>query len=257
MESSWQDRFGGVQRLVGTRAAARLAVGHVCVVGIGGVGSWAVEALARTGIGTLTLVDLDDVCVSNTNRQLHALSGTIGRTKVAVMAERALQIHPGVVVHAVADFVTASNLEDVISPTVDVVIDCIDDVPNKVRLLALCHRRGQSVVTTGGAGGRIDPMALRRDDLSRSGGDGLLREVRRRLRQEHGLAAQPAVWGIPAIFSQEPQRWPGADGEPCATRPDATGGVMDCATGFGTAAWVTGSMGLMVAAAAVDLLVAP
>jgi tRNA A37 threonylcarbamoyladenosine dehydratase len=251
----YQQRFGGIVRLYGVQAAERIRTAHVAVVGIGGVGSWAVEALARSGVGTLTLIDLDDICTTNTNRQLHTLSTTVGQNKVDVMADRARAIHPDIVVHRKLDFFTASSADTLLDGSYDVVIDAIDDVANKCRLIAMCVQRGLPVVTVGGAGGRLDPTAIEVADLSRSGGDGLLRDVRRTLRHTWGFAPSGA-WGIPTVFSREAPRYPGADGEVC-DRPDPSQTLrLDCASGFGTASFVTGTFGLVAAAEALRLLAA-
>ena len=252
---SFQERFGGIIRLYGVAAAQRIRQGHVCVIGIGGVGSWTAEALARTGVGTLTLIDLDDICVTNTNRQIHAVSSTIGRSKVDVMADRVLAIHPDCNVVRIHDFFTASTAESLLLPAFDVVVDAIDDVANKCRLLALCRQRGIPVVAVGGAGGRRNPALIRVDDLSQSGGDGLLRDVRRTLRHTWSFP-EKGPWGIRTVFSVEKAVFPGSDGEIC-DRPDPSMNLkLDCASGFGTASFVTGTFGLMAAAEAVDLLTA-
>ena len=166
-------RFAGIGRLYGTEALARLATSHVVVVGIGGVGSWVAEALARSGIGRISLIDMDEVCVSNVNRQLHALDGQVGKPKVEVMAVRLRAISPECEVRAVMDFVTPSNLADLITDDIDCVVDCIDSVNAKVALIAWCRRRKIPVITTGGAGGQIDPTQITVADLSKTVNDPL------------------------------------------------------------------------------------
>lgn len=240
-------RFGGVQRLLGIEAYARIAAAHVCVIGIGGVGSWAVESLARSGIGALTLVDLDDVCLSNTNRQLHALSGTVGRPKVEVMAERVRRIHPDCVLHPVADFLTGRTVESLLAPGFDAVLDCIDRAADKCVLLARCYHTGQAVISVGGVGGRRDPAALALRDLNRTARDPLLKAVRKRLRQQYDLPRGSRRWGIPCVASSEP---PGAPADGTAT------GRLDCATGYGTVSYVSGVAGLMAAGAAIERIAA-
>jgi len=246
------ERFSGIARLYGTRAWERVRSGRVCVVGIGGVGSWTVEALARSGVGHVTLVDLDDICVSNTNRQLHTTDATVGQSKVAAMAARARSIAPDCDVATVEDFAVAETIDGILEPGFDVVVDAIDDTRNKCRLIAACRERAVACVVSGGAGGRRDPSRLSIDDLARSGGDGLLRDVRRTLRRDFGFASD-APWGVAAVFSTERPVFPGADGEVCE-RPDGTSLRLDCATGFGTASYVTGVVGLAAAGVAVDLL---
>jgi tRNA A37 threonylcarbamoyladenosine dehydratase len=247
-----EQRFGGIARLYGNRAFERIRAGRVCVIGIGGVGSWTVESLARSGVGHITLVDLDDICVTNTNRQLHTTSQTVGVAKVRAMAERARAIAPTCTVDEIEDFAVAETIDQLLDRGFDVVIDAIDDTRNKCRLVAGCRERDIACVVSGGAGGRRDPSRLQIDDLARSGGDGLLRDVRRTLRRDFGFAPD-APWGVAAVFTTERPMFPGADGEVCA-RPDGTSLKLDCATGFGTASHVTGVVGLAAAGVAVDLL---
>lgn len=241
------ERFGGVARLVGTAGAARLRAAHVCVVGIGGVGSWTVEALARSGVGALTLVDLDEVCVTNVNRQIHALDGTVGRAKVEVMAERARLINPECRVAAVAEFFTEANAARLLAPEFSFVVDAIDTVANKCRLLALCRERKLPVVSCGAAGGRLDATAVRVADLADVTHDRLLAEVRKRLRQEHGFPPAGRKLGVPCVFSPEPPVTP----EPpaCAEAGLESGPPprLNCEWGYGSAAFVTGAFGFAAA----------
>ncbi|MBD3896652.1 tRNA cyclic N6-threonylcarbamoyladenosine(37) synthase TcdA [Halomonas sp. ML-15] len=243
-------RFGGIRRLYGSRAAAAFRHAHVVVVGVGGVGSWAVEALARAGIGKLTLIDLDDVCVSNVNRQLHALDGTIGRPKVEVLAERCRAIHPGIEVVADAAFVTPSNLAERIPEDADHVLDAIDSVVAKAALIAWCKRRKIPLTVTGAAGGQTDPTRIRVADLTRTEHDPLLAKVRAQLRRDFGFSRNPKRrFSVECVYSDEQLVYPGADGEVCLTKPgtgDAT--RLDCASGFGAATFVTGAFGFAAAA---------
>jgi tRNA threonylcarbamoyladenosine dehydratase len=249
-------RFGGIRRLYGARALARFRTAHLVVVGVGGVGSWAVEALARSGIGRLTLIDLDDVCVSNVNRQLHALDGTIGRPKVEVLAERCRAIQPGIEVVADAAFVTPANLGERLPEDADLVIDAIDGVAAKVALIAWCRRRKLPVVVTGAAGGQTDPTRIRVADLSRSEQDPLLAKVRARLRRDHGFPRNPKRrFAVECVYSDEPLVYPGADGEVCRQKPAPGESVrLDCATGFGAATFVTGGFGFAAASRALARL---
>ncbi|MCO4760026.1 MAG: tRNA threonylcarbamoyladenosine dehydratase, partial [Myxococcales bacterium] len=258
---SYEDRFGGIARLVGVPGAERLRGSRVAIIGIGGVGSWTVEALARTGVGHLSLIDLDEVCINNANRQLHALDGTVGRAKVDVMAERTKLIQPTCDVVAHQDFFTAKTADSLLDPGFDVVIDAIDSARSKALLIALCHQRNLPIVVCGGAGGRLDPTQLEVADLNRTRGDGLLRRIRDLLRKEHGLPSN-AKWQIPTVFSAEPAKWPNADGEICE-KGQATGDAkgpgkgfrLDCSTGYGAATFVTGTMGFMAAAIATEIIV--
>ncbi|HHJ4328332.1 TPA: ThiF family adenylyltransferase, partial [Klebsiella pneumoniae] len=184
-------RFAGIARIYGQQGLQRLTAAHVAVVGIGGVGSWAAEALARSGVGEISLFDLDDVCVSNTNRQLHALDGAIGKPKVEEMAARIRLINPACRVHAVCDFVTRDNMAEHIVEQLDGVLDCIDSVPAKAALIAWCKRRKIPIVTTGGAGGQIDPTQIQVSDLNKTFNDPLAAKVRSTLRRDYGFSRTP------------------------------------------------------------------
>lgn len=240
------DRFGGIARLVSVEGLQRLRAAHVGVVGIGGVGSWTVEALARSGIGALTLIDLDEVCITNINRQVHALDGAVGRAKVDVMAERVRLINPGCRVTPVMEFFTEANATRLLAPEFSFVVDAIDSVANKCRLLALCRERKLPVIACGAAGGRLDATAVRVADLADVTHDRLLAEVRKRLRKEHGFSPAGKKLGVPCVFSPEAPVAPApAD---CATPDDAAGTPrLNCEWGYGSAAFVTGTFGFAAA----------
>lgn len=254
-QDDYTQRFAGLGRLYGVDAMSRFAAARVLVVGVGGVGSWTAEALARTGIGYLALMDLDEVCINNVNRQLPALNGTIGKPKVDVLADRARRINPSCQVVADQRFFTERSADSVFSQRFDVVVDAIDTHRHKVLLIAECKRRGVGLVVAGGAGGRRDPTRIRIRDLSKTTNDALLRNIRRDLRREHGFPSD-APWNIPAVFSEEPPVYPQPDGTVCETSPEQAPMRLDCANGYGTAAFVTGAFGFALAAAVVDLLVA-
>ncbi|MEO7598028.1 MAG: tRNA threonylcarbamoyladenosine dehydratase, partial [Opitutus sp.] len=182
------ERFGGVSRLWGRAALDRLRAAHVCVIGVGGVGSWTVEGLARSGVGALTLIDLDDVCITNVNRQLPALEGAIGRPKVEVLAERVQAINPECCVKAVTEFLTESTAQRLLAPTFTFVVDAIDNMTNKARLIAACRDRGLPCITVGAAGGRRDFSQIRVGDLGEAENDLLLRQVRKKLRRDFAYA---------------------------------------------------------------------
>lgn len=248
MDEDYLARFGGVGRLFGAAALPRLHAAHVAVVGLGGVGSWTVEALARSGLGALTLIDLDDVCLTNTNRQAHAVDGNIGRPKAEALAERVRAINPGCRVTARLDFFSEQTAEHLLATRYDWVVDCIDRMSNKALLIATCVRRGQPVVTVGGAGGKRDGTRVRLSDLGDSHGDDLLRLVRKKLRRDHGFAhGEGNHYGVPCVASNEKPVYPWADGS-CATEPEPGSNLrLDCASGFGTGAFVTGVFGLVAA----------
>ncbi len=256
LPEDYLQRFGGIGRLYGTAALPRLYAAHVCVVGVGGVGSWVVEGLARSGVGALTLVDLDDVCVTNVNRQLPAVEGNIGRPKVEALAERVCAINPGCRVTAVSEFFTAQTAEKLLAPAFDRVVDCIDLMSNKARLIAECVQRRRPVLTVGGAGGRRDATRIRTGDLGDSQSDELLRQVRKRLRRDHGFArGEGNFYDVPCVFSLEQPVFPWADGT-CSPEPEAgTNLRLDCATGFGTGVFVTGAFGFAAAGETVRRIV--
>jgi tRNA A37 threonylcarbamoyladenosine dehydratase len=248
MTGDYAQRFGGMGRLYGHRGMERLAAARVCVIGVGGVGSWSVEALVRSGVGSLTMIDMDDVCVTNTNRQLPALADTTGRPKVTVLEERMKLINPACLVQSVPEFLTPSNAERLLAGGYDFVIDAVDRAAIKALIIARCRDTGMPVLTVGGAGGRRDGTAVRCSDLAKSGGDDLLRLVRRLLRREYGFpAVDGEAFGVPCVYSAEPQIFPWADGT-CRAEPEAGESLkMDCASGFGAATFVTGAFGFAAA----------
>jgi tRNA A37 threonylcarbamoyladenosine dehydratase len=267
MMSDFDFRFGGIARLYGTATLSRFRAAHVMVVGIGGVGSWVVEALARSGIGRLTLVDLDEVCVSNINRQLHALDSTVGRSKVEVMVERVRTISPEARVEGRVEFFTADTAsrllgletDSISEDRPDFVVDAIDAISNKVRLIALCQGAGIPLVVCGGAGGRRDPTAVRVADLATVTHDRLLSEVRKRLRREHGFSRTSKKLRIECVHSAEAPVFPDRDGQVCATRASDNELPLrlNCESGFGSATQVTGTFGFAAAARVLARLADP
>lgn len=268
-DTDYQRRFGGIRRLYGAAAAERLRRARVCVIGIGGVGSWTAEALARSGVGALTLVDLDHVAESNINRQVHALDGELGKAKVAAMAARIHAIHPGCAVTQIEEFIAPENQADILGQDFDAVVDCIDSARAKIALIGHCRGRGMPLVTVGGAGGRTDPTRIRVADLARSTHDPLLARVRAALRREHGFphhAREP--FGVPCVYSEEAARAPRGEDAACAPRagPDGAGGeaapgapegafALSCA-GYGSSVCVTAAFGLAAAARSLELVLA-
>jgi tRNA threonylcarbamoyladenosine dehydratase len=256
-DSSIAARFGGVDRLYGRGAAQRLAGAHVAVIGVGGVGSWSVEALARSGVGRLTLIDADDICLSNTNRQLHALEGNFGRAKVEVLAERVRAINPEARVDTVASFVTPANLSELLDGGFDLILDACDSFRVKVEMIAWCRRRKQPLIVVGSAGGRVDATRIQVRDLSRTEHDALLSLIRKKLRQDFGFPRnRDRYFSVPAVFSLENVRYPQADGTVCGTRPaDAAEGFrLDCGAGLGAAMHVTAAFGMVAAGKAIEKL---
>jgi len=246
--SDFETRFAGIARLYGQSGLTRLRAANVCVVGIGGVGTWAAEALARSGVGALTLVDLDEVCASNINRQLHALTETVGLAKVDVMAERIRSINPECRVAAVPMFFNADTADELLAPKFDHVLDAIDSVSNKVLLLAACRDRRLPVVACGGAGGRRDGTLVRAADLAKVSHDRLLAEVRKKLRKEFQFPAGDFTMGIECVFSAEAPVFAQPDGSACETRAAAEPGTrLNCDGGLGSATFVTGAFGFAAA----------
>lgn len=261
MERAWQERFGGIDRLYGVGAVERLRDRHVAVIGLGGVGSWAAEALARSAVGRLTLIDADDLCVSNTNRQLPALEGQFGRAKVAAMAERCRAINPAIDVAEVAAFVTPANLESLLGSGFDLVLDACDSFRTKVEMIAWCRRRKQPIVTVGSAGGRTDVTQVRVRDLSRTEHDAMLSLIRKKVRGEFGFPKnRDRYFGVPAVYSLENVRYPQPDGSVCGVRPALGQDAalkLDCGAGLGAATHVTGAFAFAAAGKALEMLLKP
>lgn len=258
LSDAWRQRFGGTARLYGQNALALFAQAHVCVVGIGGVGSWAAEALARTGIGAITLIDMDDVCVTNTNRQIHALTSNVGQAKAEVMAERIAAINPECRVTVVDDFITADNVACHLDKGFDYVIDAIDSVRPKAALIAWCRRHKIPLVTTGGAGGQIDPTQIQVADLAKTIQDPLAAKLRERLKSDFGMMKNSkGKLGVDCVFSTEALVYPQPDGSVCSSKSTADGPKrMDCASGFGAATMVTATFGFIAVAHALKKMMA-
>jgi tRNA A37 threonylcarbamoyladenosine dehydratase len=255
-------RFDRVGRLVGEEGFSRLTEAHVVVAGLGGVGSFAAEALARSAVGQLTLVDFDLVCATNTNRQIEATRPTIGRPKVEALAERLRLVNPDACLRPLPLFYSAETAEEVLGRQVDFVVDAIDNLTTKAHLLATCRKRGIPVVCSTGASGRLDPTAVRVADLAETRVDPVADSVRRILRKKHGFPAE-GPFGIPAVFSTE------EPAKPLAFAPGERGPHCRCPSGsnpyhsaerrrlvYGTASFVTGAFGLACASVVVRALAA-
>lgn len=241
-------RFGGIARLYGDDGLTRLSKAHVCVIGIGGVGSWVAESIARSAIGAITLIDLDIVSESNINRQLVATSDNIGRDKVLVMKARIEQINPLCKVDAVDEFISRENLSQLLKPEFDYVIDCIDDFRTKAALINYCRSQKIKVLTVGGAGGQCDPLKIKQVDLSRAKQDVLLARTRKLLRQDYGFARNlKRSFGVPCVYSDEQLVYPDGDGGVGQQRPisdpesDNSSNALNCAGGMGSITHVTGA----------------
>ncbi|GAA6172835.1 tRNA cyclic N6-threonylcarbamoyladenosine(37) synthase TcdA [Colwellia sp. KU-HH00111] len=263
--SDYSLRFGGIARLYGQPGADILQNSHFCVIGIGGVGSWVAEALARNGIGHLTLIDLDDICITNINRQIHALDNTIGESKVEVMAKRIKQINPQCQVSVVEDFITIDNLRELLSHNYDYVIDAIDSVDIKTRLIAHCKRNKLPIITIGGAGGQVDPSKIAIVDLSKTYQDPLLAKVKNQLRREFNFPRADLAkvskrkFAIDAVFSTEQLRYPTDVGGICLAKPEVSEDNnspmrLDCSGGFGATTHVTATFAFFAVGKAIEKL---
>ncbi|MGB9108786.1 MAG: tRNA cyclic N6-threonylcarbamoyladenosine(37) synthase TcdA [Telluria sp.] len=245
-EVDFERRFGGIARLYGERALERFRKAHVCVVGVGGVGSWIVEALARSAVGRLTLIDLDNVAESNINRQIQALSSTVGMPKIEALKQRIALINPYCEVELVEDFIDLDNIPRLIAPgTFDYVFDAIDSVKAKAALIAHCRAQAIPLVVIGGAGGQLDPTKIEVRDLARTEQEPLLKKVRKVLRAQYGYAkGEKNKYHVDAVFSMEPLRYPEA-GDACEIDANSITGL-NCA-GFGSSMVVTATFGMIAA----------
>ena len=234
-DDEYERRFAGVEKIYGDEAFRQYEHSHVMVIGIGGVGSWAVEALARTGIAELTLVDMDVIAASNINRQLPALSSTLGREKIEVMAERCLSINPRIRINVVDDYLTADNVKELLFNPPDVVLDCIDDVKAKLALMLHCRFNKIPLIVSGGAGGKLDPLKIRVADLSKTEQDPMLAKLRSQLRSK-GICKKPKdKFGITCVYSVDN---PFSSAEVCASAGLRCGG-------YGSAVVVTSSFAMI------------
>ena len=251
--ASSDESFAGLARVFGQQAFQTLKALRICVVGIGGVGSWAVESLARTGVGHITMIDHDDVSASNINRQLLALHCTLDKSKVQVMRDRVLQINPLADVVAEDDFLAEKNLDDYLLREFDVVIDAIDSIRFKAAMIAFCRRRKIRIITTGGAGGRTDPLSVAVADLSLTWNDALAAKVRSRLRSNYGFTTNPKRrFGVDCVYSREQPVYPDSEGGITHAKPGVPGARLDCEQGYGSVSFVTGTFGLVAASRAIN-----
>ena len=258
MDSAHLERFAGIGRLYGRAGMERLAGASFLVVGLGGVGSWTAEALARSGVGHLALVDGDSVCVSNTNRQLHAVVGNVGKAKTTAVAERARAIHPAIRVTEHARVLSRVNPHEVLADFSGVVIDAMDALSPKCGLIAEAVNRKLPVVTVGGCAGRMDGTRLKITDLRDSRDDPLMMLVRKRLRQNFDFPRGKTPFGVSSVWSDEPFTQPtDCEGLPGGELPEGEDLRPNCEWGYGTAAHVAGAFGLAAAGEALRLALLP
>ena len=254
-----EERFGSLARLYGEQELQKIQNANICVVGIGGVGSWAVEAFARTGIRRLTLIDGDDISRSNINRQCHALESTIGQMKAEVMKQRVLDINPECECIAIEQYINDDNIVDLLMPDsehkFDCIIDAIDRIKYKSLMIHFCKKNKIKVVATGGAGGLINPIQVEVKDLSRTWNDPLASAVRLALRQVHNFSRNlKRSFGVPCVYSTEQQRYPDKDGNVGYQKPGVAGLSLDCGFGYGSSVMVTSTFGFVAATTAIDIV---
>lgn len=254
LTDGYRQRFGGIGRLYGDNALQALARGHFAVIGLGGVGTWVAEALARSGVGELTLIEMDEVCVTNTNRQLHALASTIGRSKNETLAARLRDINPDIIVNSTEDFLDTDNMRQYIGSQFDVVVDAMDSAHIKAGLVAYCSAIKLRLVTVGSSGGKRDPQLIEIADLAYTRGDPMLAKVRSQLFRHYKFARdEKRKFRVDAIFSAEQMVYPKPDGSVCMDKKFLAEGVkLDCAGGFGSSVMVTGTFGFVAANKAIE-----
>ena len=243
-------RFGGIQRLYGQQAATKINQSHIAIIGIGGVGSWVAESLARSHVGELTLIDLDHISESNINRQIHALTDTLGQAKISAMAERIVAINPACKTHLIDDHLSIENVSTLIDHRFNYVIDCIDEFRIKAALIYYCKRQKIKVISVGGAGGRIDPTRIKVADLTRAEGDALLARTRKQLRVVYGFTRNLSRrFNIPCVYSSEALRYPTNNNETSLKKSECTALTgLNCANGYGSLSSVTASFGMIASA---------
>jgi tRNA A37 threonylcarbamoyladenosine dehydratase len=245
-----------IARLYGPQAPARLAQAHVVILGLGGVGSWAAEALVRSGLGSLTLVDPDDVCISNIGRQVHTLYSTVGQPKVMAMANRLRDIAPHCKINPIATFFDSDSAHSIVTQNkTDFVFDAIDRLKNKLLAIELCRQNDIPFLISGAAGGKASPWDVRIDDLSRCIYDPLLMRLRKNMRRHQLAPRGKKLMHIPCVFSAAPMRYVDPDGGICSVKTPGQIPKLDCHQGLGVAAAVTGTFGLFAAAYILEKIV--
>ncbi len=254
LSQAYLQRFSGIARLYGSDALHHLHQAHFLIVGLGGVGSWVAEALARSGIGEISLMDLDDICITNTNRQLPATQSTIGQSKAATLAKRLSDINPEIKTHIIEDFLDTENIQEHITNDLDFVIDAIDAASVKAAMVAFCSALKIPLITIGSAGGKSDPRMITSNDLNRTISDPMLAKVRQLLYKRHNFSKDKGrKFRVEAVFSTEQAIFPKPDGKVCQQKSAMQEGVkLDCASGFGASSMLAGSMGFIAAERAIQ-----
>lgn len=240
-------RFKGIANLFGSKVLERFKQSHVLIAGVGGVGSWVVEALGRSGIGKITLVDMDEVCVSNVNRQIMALDSTVGKSKVDVLRDRLIDINPSGNIDAKFSFVTSNNVADLILSDLSYVVDATDSLKAKCAMAVACRDKKIPFITIGAAGGKTDPSQIEVADLNKVRNDKLLKRMKLELKRDHGFSTSLRSLKIPAVFSNQLAIYPDGEGGTCETNIKDSSVKLDCGAGLGSATFVTGTFGFFAA----------
>lgn len=254
LSPAYQLRFGGIARLYGQEALVALANAHFVVIGLGGVGTWVAEALARSGVGELTLIEMDEVCVTNTNRQIHALASTIGKSKIQLLNERLQDINPEIIIHLHEDFIDRENMKEFIGKQHHLVIDAMDATHIKASIVAYCLAIKVRLITVGSSGGKRDLQRIKVADLGHTEGDPMLQKIRTQLYRHYNFSRDAnRKFRVDAVYSDEQMVYPKPDGSVCQTKQYLQEGVkLDCAGGFGSSVMVTGTFGFVAANRAVE-----
>lgn len=254
LPETYLHRFGGIARLYGQDGLLHLYKAHFLIAGLGGVGSWAAEALARSGIGKLTLIDLDDICQTNTNRQVHALNSTVGQQKADILSARLKDINPDITIETVNDFVTQKNIQTYLNGDINVVIDAVDSANVKAAFVAHCSKLKIRLIVSGSSGGKRDPLKIAVGDLGSTICDPMLSKVRNILYRHFNFTkSRNRKFRVDAVYSTEQMVYPKPDGSICQEKKALRAGVkLDCAGGFGSATMLTGSFGFAAANKAIE-----
>lgn len=253
--SDYQERFASVSRVYGEKEQDMIGKAHACIIGVGGVGSWVTEALVRSGLGRITLIDGDVISRSNTNRQIHTLESTLDQGKAETMKTRVKDINPECDCTVVNSYIDEGNLKALLQGDFDIIIDAIDRIKYKSAIINYCKRNKIPVLTIGGAGGLLDPTKIEIADLSKTWNDPLSAGVRSHLRYRFGFSANlKRSFGIPCVYSTEQRRYPDQDGKIGYRKPGVKGLSLDCNYGYGSSVAVTASFGFIAASKAMQIM---
>lgn len=254
--SDYEERFDSVSRVYGASALKALSEANVCIIGVGGVGSWVAEALARTGIGSMTVVDGDSITRSNVNRQIHTLESSLGRLKSEEMRLRIMDINPECECRSVNDYINEDNVSELLNSGFSLVIDAIDRIKYKSAIIYYCKRNKIPVITVGGAGGLLNPTKVEVSDLTKTWNDPLSAGVRSRLRYKYNFPSNlKRSFGIPCVYSTEQRRYPEKDGTIGYSKPGVKDLSLDCSFGYGSSVSVTATFGFIAAEKSIEMII--